>query len=70
MKTIIFALNFCAMALPILKQEAATTSHVSKRSMALHRPAMLIDGHNDLPWQMRTKADLDLNRYNISKPLN
>ncbi len=34
----------------------------------IHRTALLIDGHNDLPWQMRTKASLSFEKLDISKP--
>ena len=30
-------------------------------------PALLVDGHNDLPWQYRQKANRDLSRIDISK---
>ncbi len=33
----------------------------------LHRLAPLIDGHNDLPWQFREKANRDLSKIDIRK---
>jgi len=33
----------------------------------LHRMAPLIDGHNDLPWQFREKANRDLSKIDIRK---
>ena len=34
----------------------------------IHADALLIDGHNDLPWQYRTKADLSFLNLDISRP--
>ena len=36
-------------------------------AMELHRLAPLIDGHNDLPWQFREKANRDLSKIDIRK---
>ena len=34
----------------------------------IHRTAILVDGHNDLPWQFREKKDMSFNRIDIRKP--
>jgi hypothetical protein len=34
----------------------------------IHREAILVDGHNDLPWQFREKKDMSFNRIDITKP--
>jgi membrane dipeptidase len=34
----------------------------------LHRSAILIDGHNDLPWQLRTKGDSGFDKFDVSQP--
>lgn len=39
------------------------------RARAIHRDAPLIDGHNDLPWEMREKAGSDLRRMDFEQPL-
>ncbi|MDQ3388320.1 MAG: dipeptidase [Gemmatimonadota bacterium] len=36
-----------------------------QRALRLHREAPLIDGHNDLPWEIRQKAAGDLERMDI-----
>src|SRR6186997_2251581 len=41
---------------------------LTDEALQLHREALLIDGHNDLPWQYREKADLSFNRLDIRKP--
>jgi len=34
----------------------------------VHREGFVIDGHNDLPWIMRTKGDSSFDKIDISKP--
>lgn len=34
----------------------------------IHQEALLIDGHNDLPWQFRLKADLSFRKIDIARP--
>jgi membrane dipeptidase len=41
---------------------------VTEEALKIHREAILIDGHNDLPWQYREKADLSFGRLDIRKP--
>ncbi len=36
------------------------------RAKDLHRDVPLIDGHNDLPWQYRKRADRALSKIDIS----
>ncbi|MBI2825611.1 MAG: membrane dipeptidase [Planctomycetia bacterium] len=37
-------------------------------ALALHRQALLVDGHNDLPWQLRTKGDSGFDKFDVSQP--
>ena len=41
---------------------------LSAEALRLHREALLVDGHNDLPWQFRAKKDLSFRTLDISKP--
>jgi membrane dipeptidase len=34
----------------------------------IHEEALLFDGHNDLPWQLREKADLSFDKIDLTKP--
>src|SRR5437773_9296631 len=43
-------------------------SKVSPEAWRIHRDAILIDGHNDLPYEMRLKANLSFDEIDISKP--
>ncbi len=43
---------------------------VGERARRVHDSAMLIDGHNDLPWVVRSKAAFSFDRHDISKRLD
>ena len=38
------------------------------RARALHKASPLVDGHNDYPWAVREKVQLDLDRLDITTP--
>jgi membrane dipeptidase len=40
---------------------------VTPEAWRIHKAAILIDGHNDLPWEMRTKGGLSFDEIDISK---
>ena len=44
------------------------TTHLIEHAKALHQRVPLIDGHNDLPWQLRAKANRALSKVDISQP--
>jgi membrane dipeptidase len=48
----------------------ASIPGVSEAAMRLHRSAILVDGHNDLPWELRTKADSSFEKMDLSKPVS
>jgi membrane dipeptidase len=54
--------GFAGNAGPALAQEAAP---VSEQVRELHEQAIVIDGHNDLPWRIRSEADLDIARLRL-----
>jgi len=37
-------------------------------ALKIHREALLIDGHNDLPWQFRKHDDFSFRTFNIARP--
>jgi membrane dipeptidase len=41
---------------------------VSPEAAAIHREALLIDGHNDLPWELRTKDGPSFRNIDLTKP--
>ncbi|MCX7700161.1 MAG: dipeptidase [Gemmataceae bacterium] len=41
---------------------------VSEEALRIHRSALVIDGHNDLPYQFREREDLSFAQFDISRP--
>ena len=48
--------------------DASPIVRISPEAARLHRRALLIDGHNDLPWKMRVNGSLSFEEIDISKP--
>jgi membrane dipeptidase len=42
---------------------------VSEKALALHNSCLLVDGHNDLPWQFRQKEDMSFLKLDLRKEL-
>ncbi len=43
---------------------------VSERARQVHASGMLFDGHNDLPWRLRTEGDFALTKFDLSQRLD
>jgi membrane dipeptidase len=43
---------------------------VSERARKVHAAGMLFDGHNDLPWRLRTEGDFALTKFDLSRRLD
>ncbi|HEV3146909.1 MAG TPA: dipeptidase [Gemmataceae bacterium] len=41
---------------------------LTDEALRIHREAIVIDGHNDLPWMFREKKDLSFSKLDITKP--
>lgn len=41
---------------------------LTERALEIHRQCLVIDGHNDLPWTMKTKANSSFDEADIAKP--
>lgn len=41
---------------------------VSQKALDIHRAGLLIDGHNDLPWEIRTQAGGSFDKADIAHP--
>ena len=41
---------------------------LTAEALAIHRAALVFDGHNDLPWQFREKNDLSFQKIDLNKP--
>ncbi len=55
------AASFLGVGLAVAQE----TGFVPERAEELHARAIVIDGHNDLPWRIRSEADLDLARLRL-----
>lgn len=40
---------------------------LTEEGKRIHQEAIVVDGHNDLPWRFREKKDIGLDRYDIAK---
>lgn len=49
-------------------QEVRKPVQVTEAALAIHRKANLVDGHNDLPWQVREKAKSSFGSLDIRQP--
>jgi membrane dipeptidase len=41
---------------------------VTDQARALHARSLVIDGHNDMPWELRKQGSTDFSKLNISQP--
>jgi membrane dipeptidase len=55
------------VSMTVLEGRQADTA-LLERAHELHKQVPLIDGHNDYPWELREKAQSDLEKLDIAKP--
>ena len=66
---LLVALLFCSAALAEDASKPARPPVVlTDEALALHRQALVIDGHNDLPWELRTRADAAFEKFDVARP--
>ena len=41
---------------------------LTDEALRIHQSALVVDGHNDLPWELRKQGSLSFDRLDISKP--
>ena len=69
-------LALAVLLVPSSRSASASDEHgqtqppVSERARKIHAAGMLWDGHNDLPWRLRTDGDMALSKYDLSKRLD
>lgn len=63
------ALSGVLLAPAHLRAQSDPDSSLLRRAREIHRQAPLIDGHNDLPWEIREKAAGDLGAMDFQNPL-
>jgi membrane dipeptidase len=57
-----------SVALPPCRAAATPQDSALTRAKAILREVPLIDGHNDLPWEMRTRAGASFDSLDIARP--
>lgn len=76
MKTLLTCSFLLAFPLTLLADEPAKTASVRKprpkvviteEGLKVHASTFVFDGHNDLPWELRTKADSSFDKRDIAK---
>ncbi len=65
MRTFLAVLLLPLAAAPL---SAQTDSALIRHALRLHRAVPMIDGHNDLPWKLRTLGSDSFDSTNISRP--
>ena len=62
-------LILCLVPVAIAAQPARRQPVVlTDEARALHKDCLVVDGHNDLPWQFREKKDLSFHTLDIARP--
>jgi len=49
-------------------QETVNRYQISQRAAQIHQLGYVFDGHNDLPWEIRTKTTREFDELDIAKP--
>lgn len=62
----LLAIAFVAPALMTLQSQAADP--LMARAMRILKDAPIIDGHNDYPWEVRTKGNSDVDAFDMRTP--
>jgi membrane dipeptidase len=63
---LLLAATFCSEAAENIS-DTNFLSKVTPEAWRIHRRAIVIDGHNDLPYEMRAKANLSFDNIDLSK---
>ena len=66
-KTMVLA-ALLGCACPLASAAQADSTALVERARRLHAQTPMVDGHNDLPWEIRQKAFLDLARLDPDQP--
>src|SRR4051812_13527005 len=65
----ILSLATAAQGVPGPDDPADRLPPISDRARRVHAGGMLFDGHNDLPWRLRTDGDFALTKFDLSRRL-
>ncbi|MDR3638424.1 MAG: dipeptidase [Isosphaeraceae bacterium] len=70
MKTPLVTLVLFLASAPAFSRAAEELPPVSERARQVHAAGLLFDGHNDLPWRLRSEGDVTFERIDIGKRLS
>ena len=62
---VLLAAHGLASAQPPVKRGPVV---LTPEGLRIHRAGFVFDGHNDLPWELRTRADGDFEKFDVSRP--
>jgi membrane dipeptidase len=65
---LVLGITMVVLAAPAVAR-CAEPAEVSERARRVHSSGLLFDGHNDLPWRLRTDGDVSFTRLDISRRL-
>ena len=65
---LIWAVGVLATDSAAWSQEPRKTVVVTQKAREVHDASFVFDGHNDLPWAMRTRASSSFEKLDISQP--
>lgn len=68
MKTVLICLTIAATPVPAGPKKPAGPVKLTERAKKVHAAALLVDGHNDLPYRYRSFSDLGLESIDIRRP--
>lgn len=71
--SVLSSLVLCALAVGVVAEPPKAdpkpkTVVVSEQALAIHKEALLIDGHNDLPWELRENDGPGFKNIDLTKP--
>jgi len=66
--TLCLSLLFLDLALTEASGEEKPPVVLTEAAKKIHQSALVIDGHNDLPWELRQQGSLLFDRLDIAKP--
>jgi membrane dipeptidase len=60
-------MNFTILLMTLATAADPKPVQLTDEALRIHKEALLVDGHNDLPWQLREKADLSFRKLDIAR---
>ena len=68
MRAPVIALLLIASTITAMTEMPQGDAPLLDRARALHKQQPLLDGHNDYPWELREKAQRDLDKLDLARP--